>query len=72
MYFNVLIIKKLELYILSLFHILNKVGVFYPGLRNDFDKENNIRIDINKFLNIPRNSKYLNQEKIFQIFERIF
>ena len=37
----------------------NKVGVFYPGLRNDFDREYNIRFDINKFLNISRNSKYI-------------
>ena len=59
----------------------NKVGVFYPGLRNDFDKENNIKIDINKFLNIPRNSKYIlclstleprkNLKTSLKIFEKI-
>ena len=42
----------------------NRVGVFYPGLRNDLkmlinDNSEKENFDVHKFLNIPKNSKYV-------------
>ena len=74
--------KKTRSDLLSISNIEpNKVGVFYPGLRNDFDKNYKTKIDINKFLNIPENSKYIlclstleprkNLRTSIEIFERM-
>ena len=63
-----------------------KVGVFYPGLRNDIESLMNInsenkKINIEKFLNIPENAKYIlclstieprkNLEGSLKVFEKL-
>ena len=52
--------KKTKIDLLSISQIIpEKVGVFYPGLRNDLDNLKNFDFNVKNFLNIPKESEYI-------------
>ncbi len=52
--------KKTKTDLMSISQIISdKIGVFYPGLRNDLNNFKNFDFDIKNFLNIPSEADYM-------------